>query len=97
MTTAVTLLGHGRATIVGCPEGPTISGELRAGFYLAGADGTSAASGTRIDGFTFDGRGIAADNLAPLALGLFARFASDVRVEGNVSSGDRSGDHQHGR
>jgi hypothetical protein len=87
VTTAVTLMGHGRATIVGCPEGPTISGELRAGIYLAGADGASAASGTRIDGFTFDGRGIAADNLAPLALGVFARFASDVRVENNVFLG----------
>jgi|tagenome__1003787_1003787.scaffolds.fasta_scaffold20875854_2 nitrous oxidase accessory protein NosD len=87
VTTAVTLMGHGRATIVGCPEGPTISGELRAGFYLAGADGASAAGGTRIDGFTFDGRGIAADNLAPLALGVFARFASDVRVENNVFLG----------
>jgi nitrous oxidase accessory protein NosD len=87
VTAAVTLLGHGRATIVGCPEGPTISGELRAGFYLAGADGVSAASGARIDGFTFDGRGIAADNLAPLALGVFARFAGDVRVEDNVFLG----------
>jgi nitrous oxidase accessory protein NosD len=87
VTTAVTLLGHGCATIVGCPEGPTISGELRAGFYLAGADGASAASGTRIDGFTFDGRGIAADNLEPLALGVFARFAGNVRVEDNVFLG----------
>ncbi len=87
VTTAVTLLGHGRATIVGCADGPTISDELRAGFYLPGADGTSPASGTRIEGFTFDGRGIAADNLAPLALGVFARFASDVRVEDNVFLG----------
>jgi nitrous oxidase accessory protein NosD len=87
VTTAVTLLGHGRATIVGCADGPTISDELRAGFNLLGADGTSAASGTRIEGFTFDGRGIAADNLEPLALGVFARFASDVRVENNVFLG----------
>ena len=87
VTTALTLLGHGRATIVGCPEGPTISDQLRAGFYLPGADGVSAASGTRIEGFTFDGRGIAEDNLEPLALGLFARFADDVRVEDNVFLG----------
>ena len=87
VTTAVTLLGHGRATIVGCPDGPTISDQLRAGFYLPGADGVSAASGTRIEGFAFDGRGIAADNLDPLALGVFARFADDVRVEDNVFLG----------
>jgi nitrous oxidase accessory protein NosD len=87
VTTAVTLLGHGRATIVGCPEGPTISDQLRAGFYLPGADGASDASGTRIEGFTFDGSGIAEDNLDPLALGVFARFANDVRVEDNVFLG----------
>jgi nitrous oxidase accessory protein NosD len=87
VTTAVTLLGHGRATIVGCPEGPTLSDDLRAGFYLPGADGGSDASGTRIEGFTFDGRGIAEDNLDPLALGVFARFADDVRVENNVFLG----------
>jgi nitrous oxidase accessory protein NosD len=87
VTTAVTLLGHGRATIVGCPDGPTISDELRAGFYLPGADGVSAASGTRIEGFTFDGSGIAADNLDPLALGVFARFANGVRLEDNVFLG----------
>jgi nitrous oxidase accessory protein NosD len=87
VTTSVTLLGHGRATIVGCPDGPMISGELRAGFYLPGADGTSAASGTKIEGFTFDGRGVSADNLAPLALGVYARFASDIRVEDNVVLG----------
>ncbi len=87
VTTPVTLVGHGRATIVGCPESPTISGVLRAGFLLAGADGTSTASGTRIDGFTFDGRGIADDNLEPLALGVFARFANEVRVEDNLFEG----------
>ena len=87
VTTALTLLGHGRATIVGCQENPTISDELRAGFYLPGADGASAASGSRIEGFAFDGRGISADNLDPLAVGIFARFANDVRVEGNVFLG----------
>ena len=87
VTTAVTLLGHGRATIIGCPEGPAISDELRAGFYLPGADGASDASGTRIEGFTFDGSGVAEDHLDPLALGVFARFAYDVRVEDNVFLG----------
>jgi nitrous oxidase accessory protein NosD len=87
VTTPVTLQGHGQATIVGCPESPTVSGDLRAGFYLPGADGTNAASGTRIDGFTFDGLGIAEDNLDPLAVGVFARFADGVRVEDNVFEG----------
>jgi nitrous oxidase accessory protein NosD len=87
VTTPVTLVGHGQATIVGCPEGPTVSGVLRAGFYLPGADGTNAASGTRIDGFTFDGLGISEDDLDPLALGVFARFADDVRVEDNTFEG----------
>jgi|GEM_PF-1150294 len=87
VTTAVTLQGHGRATIVGCPQSPTISGELRAGFSLPGADGVSAASGTRIEGFVFDGRGIAEDDLDPLSLGVFARFANDVRVTDNVFLG----------
>ena len=87
VTTALTFLGHGRATIEGCPESPTVSDELRVGFYLPGADGASAASGTRIEGFTFDGRGIAEDNLDPLAVGVFARFADDVHVEDNVFLG----------
>jgi hypothetical protein len=87
VTTAVTLLGHGQATIVGCDDSPTVSDVLRAGFFLPGADGANAASGTHIDGFTFDGRGIAEDNLAPLALGVFARFAQGVHVENNVFEG----------
>ncbi|HVV49689.1 MAG TPA: hypothetical protein VHO06_08520 [Polyangia bacterium] len=80
------LLGHG-ATIVGCAEGPVVSGELRAGFYLPGADGDNPASGTRISGFVFDGRGISEDDLDPLALGVLARFADDVHVEDNVFLG----------
>ncbi len=87
VTTGLTLLGHGRATIVGCPEGPTISDDLRAGFYLPGADGASAANGTRIEGFTFDGRGIGQDDLEPLAVGVFARFTDDVRVTDDVFLG----------
>jgi hypothetical protein len=87
VTTEVTLLGHGQATIVGCDESPTVSDVLRAGFYLPGADGANAASGTHIDGFTFDGRGITEDNLDPLALGVFARFANGVHVEDNIFEG----------
>jgi hypothetical protein len=87
ITTKLTLLGHGKATIVGCPESPTISGELRAGFYLPGADGANAASGTRIEGFTFDGTGVSEDDLEPIALGVLARFANDLRVTDNLFLG----------
>ena len=87
VTAPLTLLGHGQATIVGCPESPTVSDVLRVGFYLPGADGTNAASGTRIEGFSFDGLGIAEDDLDPLALGVFARFANGVRIENNVFEG----------
>ena len=87
ITTTLTLLGHGAVTIVGCPESPTIDDDLRAGFYLPGADGASDASGTRIEGFIFDGSGISEDNLEPIALGVFARFANDVRVTDSVFLG----------
>lgn len=79
----VDLQGHGRATIVGCAEGPVLSNGVRAGFRLPGADGASAASGTHIEGFTFDGRGVSAANLEPLGVGIIATFANDVRVERN--------------
>jgi hypothetical protein len=79
----VVLRGHGRATIVGCAEGPATSAGVRIGFRLPGADGVSAASGTHIEGFVFDGRGIADDNLEPLGLGIVGVFANDVRVERN--------------
>jgi nitrous oxidase accessory protein NosD len=80
---AVTLDGHGEATIVGCSTGPELFGGLRAGFVLPGAAGDNQASGTRIQGFHFDGRGVNAGNLEPLAFGVFARFANDVQVTGN--------------
>jgi nitrous oxidase accessory protein NosD len=83
----LTLLGHGQATIVGCPESPTVSDELRAGFYLPGSADGNPASGTRIEGFVFDGRGIAENDLDPLALGVVARFANGVRVTNNVFLG----------
>ena len=87
ITTRLTLIGHGSPTIVGCPESPTIGDDLRAGFYLPGADGANAASGTRIEGFTFDGSGISETDLEPLAVGVFARFADDVRVTDNLFLG----------
>ena len=79
----VDLQGHGRATIVGCADGPVLSNGARAGFRLPGADGLSGASGTHIEGFTFDGRGVSAANLDPLAVAIIATFANDVRVEHN--------------
>ena len=87
----VTLLGHGRATIIGCADGPALSGGVRAGFQLPGADGVSGASGTHIEGFVFDGRGISADNLEPLGVGIIATFASHVRVERNLILGTVQG------
>jgi hypothetical protein len=83
----VTLVGRGLATIVGCADGPVLSNGVRAGFRLPGADGASAASGTRIEGFVFDGRGISGDNLAPLGVAVIAGFANDVRVEHNLVLG----------
>jgi nitrous oxidase accessory protein NosD len=79
----VNLQGHGRATIVGCASGPALSNGVRAGFRLPGADGVSAASGTQIEGFIFDGRGVSAANLEPLGVAIIATFANDVRVERN--------------
>ena len=86
LATPLTLVGHG-ATVVGCADGPLVSGQLRTGFFLPGADGQNPASGTRITGFVFDGRGISETNLEPLALGVFARFADRVRIENNVFLG----------
>jgi hypothetical protein len=82
----VELVGH-QTAIVGCEDGPILFDELRAGFYLPGSNGQSGASGTHIEGFVFDGRGISDENLEPLALGVFARFADDVFVESNLFLG----------
>jgi len=79
----VQLLGLGHPTIVGCDDGPSLPNGLRLGFFLPGNAGTSAASATQIVGFTFDGRGVSNTNLAPLAFGVLARFAHDVRVVHN--------------
>jgi nitrous oxidase accessory protein NosD len=79
----VQLQGDGRAVIVGCADGPVLANGVRAGFRLPGADGASGASGTRIEGFIFEGRGVSADNLEPLGVAIIATFANDVRVERN--------------
>jgi nitrous oxidase accessory protein NosD len=79
----VTLRGGGRATIVGCAEGPATSTGIRVGFRMPGAGGLSGGSGTHIEGFVFDGRGISAYNLTPLGFGIVGLYASDVRVERN--------------
>ena len=79
----VDLQGHGHATIVGCADGPALSNGVRAGFRLPGAAGVSGASGTQIEGFIFEGRGVSAANLEPLGVAIIATFANDVRVERN--------------
>jgi hypothetical protein len=83
LTKPVTLEGHGRPRIIGCATSPMPSPGLRAGFYLPGAQGVNPASGSHIRGFVFDGRGVSNTNLAPLSVGVFARFANDVLVEHN--------------
>lgn len=77
------LVGHDHPTIVGCDGGPALPNGTRIGFFLPGSDGESAASGSAIVGFTFDGRGISNTNLEPIALGVLGRFANDVVVESN--------------
>lgn len=80
---SVRLVGFGKPTIVGCAEGPALANGLRVGFLLPGANGASAASGTHIAGFVFDGVGVSNENVEPLAFGVLARFANDVTVAFN--------------
>jgi hypothetical protein len=87
----VELIGLGQPTIVGCDTGPFLSGPLRVGFLLQGSAGTSAASGSVIAGFDFDGEGVSNTNLTPLAFGILGRFADQVtilhnRVRGTVQA-----------
>lgn len=83
----LTFVGLGHPRIVGCAEGPALAAGQRIGFLLPGAGGESDATGTQIHGFVFDGRGVSSDNLEPLALGVLARFASDVWLIGNTFLG----------
>ena len=83
----VHLVGRGLPTIVGCADGPSLARGERIGFALPGADGVSPASGTSVEGFVFDGRGLSQTNLEPLAVGVIARSANDVRIQHNVFHG----------
>jgi hypothetical protein len=74
---------HHGAIIVGCPSSPLLVGALRVGFLLPGSGGSGPASGTRIRGFVFDGKGVSSGNLAPLAFGVFARFSDRIVVRDN--------------
>jgi nitrous oxidase accessory protein NosD len=77
------LRGIGDPVIVGCETGPAFTNGARLGFFLPGSAGTSAASGSQIHGFVFDGRGVSNGNLQPIAFGVLARFAHDVQVMDN--------------
>lgn len=83
LTKPVSLEGHGHPRIIGCAASPMISPGLRAGFFLPGTQGVNPASGSSIRGFVFDGEGVSNANLLPLSFGVFARFASDVKVQRN--------------
>jgi hypothetical protein len=87
LTKPVSLEGRGRPRIIGCDTSPMLTTGLRAGFYLPGSQGNNPASGSRIRGFVFDGKGVSNQNLAPLSFGVFARFANDVVVERNRFEG----------
>lgn len=87
LTKNVSLEGRGRPRIIGCATSPMITTGLRIGFYLPGVKGVNPASGSRIRGFVFDGEGVSNANLAPLAFGVFARFANDVAVQRNRFNG----------
>lgn len=77
----VRLVGQDRPSIVGCDEGPALGSGLHVGFWLSGSGGSGDASGSRITGFAFEGRGISNDDKTPLALGVLGRFVSDVVVD----------------
>jgi hypothetical protein len=83
LTRRVELQGTHGATIIGCAE-PVVGSGLRIGFFLP--DGR--ASGSSIRGFRFDGTGISNQDLTPLALGVLARSADDVRVVENEFIGN---------
>jgi hypothetical protein len=82
----VELIGVGHPRIIGCATGPAL-GVARVGFYLPGPNGSNPANGTQIRGFIFDGRGVSSANLAPLAFGVFARFARDIVISHNRFEG----------
>jgi hypothetical protein len=83
----VHLVGRGQPTIIGCPESPTLAAGERIGFYLPATNFANPASGSSIQGFTFDGRGISQTNLEPLGVGIIARSADDIQIEHNLFLG----------
>lgn len=89
----------GAATIIGCATSPILTGPLRVGFLLPGSAGSNPASGTKIHGFSFDGKGVSNSNFTPLAFGVYARFADHIIVEDNEFVGtvqavtNTAGDH----
>jgi hypothetical protein len=84
----VSLEGHGHPVIRGCDTGPVLFSGLRVGFLMDGSPGaTLGAHGTKVSGFTFDGRAISTQNLQPLAFGVFSRFTSDVQIIRNTFLG----------
>ena len=60
-----------------------MTGAFRVGFLLP--DGR--ASGTKIRGFRFDGRGVSNANLSPIGAGILARSADQVSVVNNAFLG----------
>jgi len=82
----VDLVGIGYPRIIGCSDGPAL-GVLRVGFFMPGPNAKNPASGTKISGFVFDGRGVASANLSPLSFGIFARFARDIEISHNHFEG----------
>jgi hypothetical protein len=95
----LTSVKKGGATIIGCASSPMFFPPLRTGFLLSGAAGTGLASGTKISGFVFDGKGISNGNLSPLAFGIYSRFNHHVTVDDNRFTGtvqaitNTAGDH----
>lgn len=79
----VHLVGRGQPVIEGCADGPALARGERIGFFLPGTAGVNPASGSSIEGFVFDGRGLSQTNLEPIALGVFARFANGIQVQRN--------------
>jgi hypothetical protein len=79
----------GDATIIGCASSPILTPPLRVGFLLPGTagSGSGAASGSKITGFVFDGKGISNSNLSPLAFGIYSRFNDHIKVDDNKFKG----------
>jgi hypothetical protein len=86
ITKGLTLVGAPGAVIIGCDDGPTLFRGLRVGFYFPGEAGRGV-TGISVRGFVFDGAGVSNQNLAPLAFGIYGRFAHDVEVVANTFQG----------